>query len=250
MIGFSQIGALILIIVAILAISLFRIGLKKPSFLKFRPIQSINQLKRSIGLSVEQGSRAHISLGNSDPTSPTFAAGIAALSTLEQIARASSLSDRPPMATSGNGTLAILSQDTIHSIHQSNNSLELYDFHRGLLTGPTPMSYIAGTLPIIKENKFSTNVFVGNFGSEAALMVDTTENQAGFTIAGSDSLTGQAAFFATSQHPLIGEELFALPAYLSANPVDKASLPAQDLLRWIVIIAILVGSILKFIGIL
>jgi hypothetical protein len=55
-------------------------------------------------------------------------------------------------------------------------------------------------------------------------------------------------FFATSQDPLIGEELFAAGAYVGAGPSHEASLHVQDILRWLIILAIILGSVLKFVG--
>jgi hypothetical protein len=45
---------------------------------------------------------------------------------------------------------------------------------------------------------------------------------------------------------LIGEELYAASAYLKAGPAHYATLSAQDVLRWVLVAAILVGAILKF----
>jgi hypothetical protein len=44
---------------------------------------------------------------------------------------------------------------------------------------------------------------------------------------------------------LIGEELFAAGAYVGAGAAHDASLTVQDILRWLVIVAILIGSLLK-----
>jgi hypothetical protein len=63
-------------------------------------------------------------------------------------------------------------------------------------------------------------------------------------------LSGQAALYAAAEEPLLGEEVFALPAYLKAGPVHHASLAVQDLLRWGIILVLLGGSVLKFLGIL
>jgi hypothetical protein len=47
---------------------------------------------------------------------------------------------------------------------------------------------------------------------------------------------------------LIGEELFAAGAYVGAGASHEASLHVQDILRWLIILAILVGSLLKIVG--
>jgi hypothetical protein len=81
-----------------------------------------------------------------------------------------------------------------------------------------------------------------------ALLTDAAERQNEFTLAASDSFAAQAVMYASAREPLIGEELFAVPAYLQSGPVYQASLRAQDVLRWLLVAALLGGSILAFLG--
>lgn len=215
-----------------------------------RSIPAIRKLRRAIGLAVEQGMRLHISLGKSSITGPDNGSALAALSTLEQIARTSSLSDRPPVATSGDGTLAILSQDTLRAGYRLSHALDQYDPDRGRMTGPTPMSYIAGALPITSSEQVSTHMLLGNFGPEVGLITEAAEQQGAFTLAASDALPAQAVLYATAEEPLIGEELFALPAYLQAGGLHQSSLRAQDILRWVISGGLVLGAILKLVGVL
>lgn len=209
----------------------------------FRPMRPMQRLRRAIGLSVEDGSRLHVSIGQSSIASANSASALVGLNTVERIGMLSSASDRPPVATSGDGTLAILSQDSLHSAYRVSSLPEQYDPIQARLTGPTPFSYVAGALPVIHDERVSTNVLVGHFGPEAALLADAAEQEDAFTLAASDSLAAQAALYVAAQEPLIGEELFAIPAYLQASPVHQAGLRAQDVLRWVVIAALIVGSI-------
>jgi hypothetical protein len=117
------------------------------------------------------------------------------------------------------------------------------------LTGLTPFSYAAGTIPVARDENVSANVFLGDYGAEAALMADAAERENSTLIAASDSLSAQSIFYATTQDPLIGEELFAAGAYVGAGAVHEASLTVQDILRWLIILAILIGSGLKFMGV-
>jgi len=86
---------------------------------------------------------------------------------------------------------------------------------------------------------------MGNFGVEAALLADAAERANIFTLAASDNLATQAVLYASTQEPLIGEELYAAGAYMDAGPVHAASLTVQDILRWLIIIAILVGALVQ-----
>lgn len=214
-----------------------------------RPIQAFSRLQRALGLAVEEGKRLHISIGKSGINQSQGAAGLIALSTLERVAQQSIVSDQPPIATSGDAQLAILSQDTLKSAYRSNNALEQHDADRGRLTGITPFSYIAGALPLARDENISAHILIGNFGPEIALVNEAAERENAFTLAATDSLPTQAVFYATAQEPLIGEELYAVPAYLKANPFHLASLRAQDVLRWVIIGLILVGGLLKILGI-
>jgi hypothetical protein len=69
-------------------------------------------------------------------------------------------------------------------------------------------------------------------------------------MAGSDNLAAQAVLYATAQEPLIGEEMFAGGAYADSSPFHTASLTVQDILRWLAILVMLGGALLKMAGIL
>jgi hypothetical protein len=126
----------------------------------------------------------------------------------------------------------------------------VFDNTGGRLTGLTPFSFAAGAIPVIRDEGISTNVLMGNLGVEAALLTEAGERSNSFVLAGSDNLTGQAIIYATAQEPLIGEELFAAGGYVEPGRMQSASLTVQDILRGLVILAILAGVILGLAGIL
>lgn len=215
-----------------------------------RPIRAMQRMRRAIGLAVEDGSRLHVSIGKASVISPNNASALVGLSTLNRIGTLSSVSDRPPVVTSGDGTLTLLSQSTLRSAYRASNIPEQYDPLQARLTGPTPFSYVAGALPVVQDERVSATILVGNFGPEIGLLIEASNRENGFTLASSDAIAAQAVMYAAASEPLIGEELFAVPAYLQAGPVFQAGLRVQDVLRWIVVAALLFGSILAFLGIL
>jgi hypothetical protein len=237
------------IIIAAVALFVLAVPLRSRVRRVFRVIPGMLRLRRAIGLTVEDGKRLHVSLGQSSMTGTSSAAGLVALSTLERIASLSMISDRPPIATSGEGSLSILSQDKLRVAYRDSNAIEQYDPDRGRLGGVTPLSYVAGTLPVMRDEQVAGNILVGSFGPEVGLMADAANQTHAFALAATDSLPGQAVLFATAEEPLIGEELFAVPAYLQASVFHQASLQVQDILRWLVIVIILAGIVLKILGI-
>jgi len=143
----------------------------------------------------------------------------------------------------------MLSQDVLQTGSQASGQ-GAYDPTAGRLTGLTPFSYAAGAIPTIHDENISTNVLIGNFGVESALLAEAAERANTFTLAASDNLTAQAVLYACAQEPLIGEELYATGAYVDAGRMHAASLTAQDILRWLIIVVILVGALLKLVGVL
>lgn len=235
--GLAGFGVLFFSAILMLVFSFLR--RKKPPV--FRDIPAFARLRQAVGLVVEDGSRLHVSLGRGALTTPQSASALAGLALLRRLVGLTSAGDQPPIATSGDAALAILSQDTLQVAAKFFEGATV-DSTAGRLTGLTPFSYAAGTIPAIRDENVSANVLMGNFGVEVALLTDAVERENTFVLAGSDNLTAQAVIYASAQEPLIGEEIYAAGAYVESGPLHTASLTVQDVLRWLIIAAILAGA--------
>ena len=223
--------------------------LRRKSSAVFRKIEAYERLKHAVGQAVEDGTRLHVSIGRGNLFTARGGSALAGLAMLRHLSERTSLSDQPPIVTSGDASLAILSQDTLQSGYRAAGAEDQYRFTTGRLTGLTPFAFAAGTIPVIRDENVSANVIIGDLGPEAALLADAADGKGTDLIAASDNLSAQAVLYASSQEPLIGEELFAAGAYLGAGASHEASLQAQDVLRWLVILAVIGGAVLKFLGI-
>jgi len=239
-IGFVAFSAFLLLILSLI---------KRKSPPKLRNIPAMTRLYRAVGLSVEDGTRLLIGLGGASLLTQYGGAPLAGLRLLRHLTERTSLSDRPPIAAAGEPSLALLAQDTLEAGYQGAGAGEFYQPTTGRLTGMTPFSSMAGMIPILHDENVSATVLVGHFGVEAALLAEAAERQNVFLIGSSDALSAQAALFASAQEALIGEELFAASTYLEAGASNSASLTVQDVLRWIIVLTLLVGSGLKLFGI-
>jgi hypothetical protein len=213
-----------------------------------RELPAFTRLRRAVGLAVEVGTRVHISLGRGDLLGTQNAAAFSGLVMADRIARAASISDRPPVATAGEGSLAILAQDTLRASFRTLGVESQFNPNSAQPTGLTPFSYAVGTIPVIHDGQISANLLSGHFSGEAALIADAAERSGSLVVGGSDNLSGQAVLFASAQEPLIGEEVFAGGAYLGAGTFHEASLRMQDVLRWVLVAVILIGVLFKITG--
>jgi hypothetical protein len=217
--------------------------------INLRSIQAFSHFRREVDLAVEAGKRLHITLGRGNINDLQGGAAFIGLTILDRCARDASNSDRPPVTTSGDGLITILSQDTLQSTYRSLATEQRYDPTNARLTGLTPMAYAVGTIPAIHDEHVSANILAGHFGAEIALLTEAGERSHSLTVAGSDSIPAQAVLYATTDEPMLGEELYAAGAYLGAGAAHTASLGMQDILRWVLVVIILIGAIFKLLGI-
>jgi len=218
----TVIGLVVVLAAAVLTLGLTFIRRKSRPI--FREIPAYTRLKRAIGISVEDGTRLHISLGRGGLQTPHGAPALAGLAMLHHLSEQTSASDKPPVVTSGTADLAILTRDILQAGYKAAGTDEIYNPATGRLTGLTPFSFAAGAIPSIRDENVSANVLLGHFGPEIALLTDAAERTNSQTVAATDDPSAQAVLFASVDEPLIGEELFAAGAYSNAGTAHQASL--------------------------
>lgn len=237
----------------ILVLAIFLLGVvtlwKRRSPAVLREIPAFTRLIRSLGLSIEDGKRLHISLGRGNLMNGRGGSAFAGLALLRNIAERTSVSDMPSVASAGDPTLGLLTQDTLQAGYQAAGVEDAYVHTFGRVTGLTPFSYAAGSMHIASNENISTTIVLGNLGAEAGLITDAADRANVSLIGASDDLAGQSVLFTSTQDTLIGEELFAAGAYLNDDTVHAASLTVQDIFRWLIILGLIAGAALKFVGV-
>jgi hypothetical protein len=241
-----MIALVILIVTAFLLLVITLWKQRSPAHL--RDIPAFTKLAHALGLSIEDGKRLHISLGHGSLLDARGGSAFAGLALLRKIAERTSVSDMPSVASSGDPTLGLLTQDTLQAGYKAAGVEDDYVHTMGRVTGLSPFSYAAGAMQIPQNENVSTNIIIGHIGPEAGLITDASDRNNIKLIGSSDNLTGQSILFASTQEPLIGEELFAAGAYLNSDPAHAASLTVQDIFRWVIILVLLGGATAKFVG--
>ncbi len=239
-------GLILVAFSAVLMIGLYL--LKDRVKASFRNIPAFSKFNKSVGTAVEKGTRIHFSLGSADVVRSRTTASFAAISVLRRVVELAASSDEPPVATSGDATLTVLSQDSLRTAYRVAGADQRYKADTGRVSGLTPFSYAAAALSTIYDENISSNVLMGGFGVEVGLLADATERNESFTLAAADSLPAQAVLYASAKDPLLGEELFTSGAYLNAGRTHTVSLYVQDTLRWLIILVLLGGAAMKFLA--
>jgi hypothetical protein len=237
--------AVLLLFAALILIFTAWLRRRKTAIPPMRPIAAFDSLPRTVGGAVETGRRLHFSLGSGIVGQTGTAATLAGLTVLEQVAPSATLSDRPPIVTSADGTAMLAGQDVLRGAFARQNALPRHDHFAAQVVGLTPMSFGAAQTTLQKDLNVAGSLLVGPVGAEAILLTESAQRQNIGTLAGTDNPSTQALLFASADHPLIGEDAFAAGAYIGCAPSHVASLRAQDVVRLIIIASIVAGAVVR-----
>jgi hypothetical protein len=109
-------------------------------------------------------------------------------------------------------------------------------------------AFCAGTNGIIHREKPATNIYFGRFFAESLILAETGYVNRSIQIAGTAEATQLPFFVAACDYTLIGEELFAVSAYLSRDPRLVSSLKASDIIKVACVAAMIIGTVLASLG--
>jgi len=238
---------LIFIAFAVLLLGFMYAGSRWP--VSIRQLRGFQLLGKEMERAVESGERVHLSLGTGSLLGEESAPALAGLTILARLASSTAMSDKPVIVSTANGALMMLAQGTLATAYRKLGIQSRYDPTSSRMIGPTPFSYASAIPNLLDTEEVSVHILNGSFGSEGALTADFGKREHAYVLAGTDNVQSQALLYATADYPLIGEEVFAGGAYLDHRPVHQASLRAQDVVRIVVIGLMLIGTLLKTIGV-
>jgi hypothetical protein len=213
-----------------------------------REIAAFDALRGLMGRAAEQGKRVHLSLGRSGigaEQTPTVSAGLHVLRAMAE--EGATLGDTPTV-TVADPIVLLAAQDVIYRAHQRRGGADKAVETDVELIAPDPTAYAVGAQQVVDNEGTGANVMVGHLDDEYLLLGEPGARREIVQVAGSDALSAQPFVLSTSDHALLGEELYAAGAYLSQEPAQVASLYVQDVLRGLAVAAIVIGVLLKTIG--
>ncbi len=216
-----------------------------------RSIRAYESLPLAVGEAVESDRAVHLSLGSAGLGGESTTTALAGAEILYHVARRAAIGDRSPVVSLSDPTALGLAQDTLRRAYADRGVRERYEGSaaRWLPYGDRSLTFAAGANSMIADDKVSSLVMVGRFGPEMALMGEVAARKGYSQVAAADDVEGQAVAYAVSDEPLIGEEMFVGGAYLAASPVQMGGVIAQDFLRWLIVLGILISVAASTLGI-
>ena len=243
-------------------------AVKRGAKISLRPIASYAVLKRLLANAAETGQPIHLSLGTAGVGDAATADTMAGLTVLRYLADRAAVSASPPIVSMSNPTALVVAQDVLRRAYRNHGYAEEYAPTRARLIAPDPalginsaaapgesnagqgqgFAYAAGVMQMLTRTKLTANVMVGSFGDEFLLMAETGAQKDLNQIGGTSSTRVLPFVYTSMSSPLIGEEIYAAGAYLGDQPGHVSSLAAQDALRWLLILGLVVMIALRSAG--
>jgi hypothetical protein len=109
-------------------------------------------------------------------------------------------------------------------------------------------AYTASVTGKMVRERPAAHFLIGSFFAESLILAETGQSVGAIQIAGTAELAQLPFFVTTCDYTLMGEELYAASAYLSREPVLLGSIRAQDTVKAILMIVMVIGLITLALG--
>lgn len=235
---------LILLLTMVVSVIVTQFVRRRRNLYALRDIAAYRAIPLAVGEAIEANRPVHVSFGGAGLGGDSTLLTLASAELFFQVAERAAIGGIPPILTVSNPTALPLGQDTLRRAYQSRGQIS--NFRHGSArwypAGNRSLAFAAALTATLGDDRVSSNILVGSFGSELALVAEAAARRDHSLIATSDQLQGQAIAYAFTDQPLIGEELFTAGAYLGKSASQTASLVTQDVLRWLLVLVILIPT--------
>ena len=219
---------------------------RKSELMYLRRLPVFDAIDEAIGRATEMGKKVLYIMGQLDVDEPQTVASMNILARVaDRTATYGSTLDIPcvwPMAMS-------MARETVKESYLRAGKPDEYSEDDIYYMTTDQFGYVAGVDGIMMRDRPAANFYLGAFYAESLIFAETGYTTGAIQIAGTAEVDQLPFFVVACDYTLIGEELYAAGASLSGDPVQIGSIRGQDIAKAVFIGVIIVGVILKLMGI-
>ncbi len=231
---------LVLVILFVVFVNFFLAMARKGKDFYLRPIAGITHLDEALGRATEMGRPILYVLGL---TGISDIATLAGLTILGRVAKKAAEFQTRLLVPCYNPIVLIVAQETVKTAFMDAGRPDAYNEDDVFFAAGSQFSYAAAVAGMMVRYRTAANFYMGMFFAESLILTETGSMSGSIQIAGTDAVTQIPFFITTCDYTLIGEELYAASAYLSHDPLQVGTLKAQDMLKVIYMIVIVLGTV-------
>jgi hypothetical protein len=237
---------LIAVIGSYITIKMAQMGRLKVDIKRIAGLEAIDE---AIGRAVEMGRPIHFTSGSQGLSRATGAQTIAGMSILSYMATKTAQLDTRLVATAGNSQTIPVLLDVIESAYVKEGKQELFDPNMVQFFADGIRPYIFATIGWLERNKVGANIMVGGFTSEALMFSEVSQTVGAIQIGGTARIVTIPYMVVACDYTLICDEIYAVSAYLTKDPLQLSSIYSADLLKVASLLLIILGVITNTLGI-
>lgn len=233
-------NVLIGVIISFVFVLFFIFKGKKGKELYIRPISGLEAIDDAIGRATEMGKPILYSAGLGKMER---VATMASMNILGSVAEKVAAYNTQLIFPNYDPVVMAVAQEVVKEGYTKAGRPEAFNPDNIYFVTQSQFGYVAYVDGLMVRQRPATNLFLGTFEAESLILAETGNSIGAVQIAGTDSTIQLSFFIVACDYTLIGEELFAASGYLTKDPMVLGSIKAQDWLKIVIIVLIILGGI-------
>ena len=238
----------LLLVILILAISLWyyttRIK-KNPENVFIRRIAGVDAIEDAVGRSTEMGRPVLYVTGTDDIQNIQT---IASLLVLGRVAEMTAEYDTEIKVANLYPLTMVVAEEIVRQGFAEAGRIDAHKPENVMFISSEQFAFAAGINGMILRDRPATNIYLGRFFAESLILAETGFVTGAVQIAGTAEITQLPFFIAACDYTLIGEELYAVSAYLTREPGLLAMLKSTDLVKLGLLVLLFAGMVGSLFG--
>lgn len=219
---------------------------RKPESIYLRRIPGLEAIEEAIGRAAEMGKPIYFCHGLGDVA---LVVTVASVNLLGKVAEQAAQFGAELKVTCFDYMVQQVSQEMVKDACLRVGRPDAYRADNVFFVADQSFAYATAVEGMLLRERPATCLFFGQFMSEALLLSETGAVTRAIQIAGTDNWTQIPFFITTCDYTLIGEELYAASAFLSREPRLLGTVKGQDAVKFTIMVAIIVGTLLAPCGV-
>jgi len=234
----DRLNALVLLLVFSFVVVYFIRRATRGDTLYVRPLAGLQEVEEAVGRATEMGKPVLFIPGTGDIDEIQTIAGLAILGL---VARVTARYETPLLVPVLYPMPMAAAQEVVREAYIDEGKADQVRPETVQYIAGESFSYSARVGGMMLREKPAANIFMGSFRAESLLIAETGQATGAIQIAGTAEPEQLPFFIAACDYTLIGEELYAASAYLSRESKMLGSLKGQDLVKVIIVLAMILG---------
>lgn len=211
---------------------------------KIRRLPALDAIDEAVGRATELGKPVHQALSYSSITSSASSPMLlSAISVSRYVARKAAEMGTPLVVTVGAAETYSVAEEVVKTAYMEAGKPDAYNPSVVQFLSPDQFAYTTAAIGIMSREKVAANIMIGYFAAESLILAETGHSLGAIQIAGTAVMPQIPFFVVACDYCLIGEEVYAISAYLEKDPETCGTMAAQDIAKAVSAVLVLLGSL-------